>query len=1518
MNTKPHRTCILHTDQKTLYEEIKSFDSKTWDRVVSIDNYRKSHGGTSKYLATKLPSSYDDTIGYHSMCYKNFTAISMPPLGPDVRPKERCLRTNIVAQTSSSGIFRPVCLFCHKVTKSQGRLKKEQLGNCETAQAGTSIRDAAATLGDHDMLAQIAGVDFIAKEIKYHHSCRKAYLNKAGTEHTQSTPDPNSSFVLHQNAFETLKVHIVDNLIEAEGAELLTSLHATYLKILGDDYSTYPASSLRDKILQEFPEQLSQCKRSNKKGIIIYNASLSEDTATKRALFDSHSIIESAWYLRRLVKDIERQSEELPDKLTADILSKGQGDPPEDLVTFFTVLYTGSVKGTPSDKVSRLVHSVCADVMYNSTRGRLKPGKHLNMGLGIKSMTGSRKVVEVLNHLGHSISYHTAEELETRLAYEIADKKLATPDGLLMQAGLGTALAWDNYDENTETLSGAGTVHDTVGICFQNVPPAAVLQEDETSIASSSNRNSQQQKVKKHTPRAFTKEQKTLEPYRKKPKMSRFNYPERRIERPLNLTKVEWRDILWMISIALEPTPMWTGWNAQASEDPLPIHKIAYMDNISLPPTRLDVVVETMKISQKVAEECGEPYALVTYDLAIAKPAMQIQDHDAPLFDNVFISFGAFHITLAYFGCIGYFLDGSGGANILTETGVLAPGSLNGFLLGKHYNRCKRLHPLLATAIQSLHFSSFLETHGPMPASILEQLHESPSAMLAALEGSDDYDRFMTEYDKYTEQTLDGKHGSTAKYWMLYVNLVRRFFLFNRACRTNDLPLFIYGLEMFIPIFFAGNRPNYSRWMVRYQLNLINAKYTHPGVTELLEDGALSVRRTKKSFSRTAVDMTLEQTVNADAASRQTGISAFIHSETARRRWMVTRAIRSAIVGNLLFQAGMNAPEDVTNDLRPNRIKKDNEDLSKLIQGIKSTMNPFAQQADDNLYCLTSGKKLPDQIKEDVLSFITQGEAWATEFKEACFEDPLRFEKPIKRRKVQNFASASVNTKVPAKQKVQEVQGTRDLFGRLLVIGTTEKIDLEKVLEFPLTPVPLSLAHTDGSINKTDKSRLMHKLEGLQIDHAIPDVVDVVIVDATFLLHTQQNLPTTFGEISRVLLFQLCRMADEVHFVCDTYTVPSIKDTERERRGTQDVIFSITGPNQHRPKDWQLALKSSFFKVALFRFLATEWMKDSYTDLITGHQVYLALDNDCFCFTSTAVTVMKQTVQDLASHHEEADTRMVYHLHHIIEHQTVENISIRSNDTDVLVILLYYMSQSKTTSRIWLDAGLSSNNTRRHVSINDLRDTVGIKFAEALPGLHAFTGCDYTASFLNKGKARPMDLVLKNDHYKDLFATLGNSQTMSDSTVSACESFVCHLYGKINTTKVNTARHVIFQQTYAPRTLDNPLNAIKGINPSSMPPCSKVLLNKLKRSNYVASLWKKAASQNPCQSTPAGNGWVLVDNTYTIDWYDGDQLPKDIYKALEIDTQNSLDEEMEDEEVAHGESLYGPDESDGDDEDVAF
>ena len=118
----------------------------------------------------------------------------------------------------------------------------------------------------------------------------------------------------------------------------------------------------------------------------------------------------------------------------------------------------------------------------------------------------------------------------------------------------------------------------------------------------------------------------------------------------------------------------------------------------------------TRSLPQSCAKEVGQRYVTVTYDLNAAKPAMQMQITDVPKYDDLFTMPGLFHIELVFFKAIGKIVEKSGGPEILTDSGALAPGSLNGILQGKHFNRCRRLHPILALTLEILHFQAFMET----------------------------------------------------------------------------------------------------------------------------------------------------------------------------------------------------------------------------------------------------------------------------------------------------------------------------------------------------------------------------------------------------------------------------------------------------------------------------------------------------------------------------------------------------------------------------------------------------------------------------------------------------------------------------------------------------------------------------------------------------------------------------------------------------------------------------------------
>ena len=146
-----------------------------------------------------------------------------------------------------------------------------------------------------------------------------------------------------------------------------------------------------------------------------------------------------------------------------------------------------------------------------------------------------------------------------------------------------------------------------------------------------------------------------------------------------------------------------------------------------------------------------------------------------------------------------------------------------------------------------------------------------------------------------------------------------------------------------------------------------------------------------------------------------------------------------------------------------------------------------------------------------------------------------------------------------------------------------------------------------------------------------------------------------------------------------------------------------------------------------------------------GHIIYFALEEECYSFTVRDEQVIREEVPMLACCHEEAENRMMFHLHHILAANNGEYISIRSSDAEVFILLIYHVSNHTSSSTVWMDFGLSSNNTRRYIDISQLVDHLPHDLIDALPDLHAFTGSDYTASMMNKGKLKALELMMKSD-----------------------------------------------------------------------------------------------------------------------------------------------------------------------------
>jgi len=250
---------------------------------------------------------------------------------------------------------------------------------------------------------------------------------------------------------------------------------------------------------------------------------------------------------------------------------------------------------------------------------------------------------------------------------------------------------------------------------------------------------------------------------------------------------------------------------------------------------------------------------------------------------------------------------------------------------------------------------------------------------------------------------------------------------------------------------------------------------------------------------------------------------------------------------------------------------------------------------------------------------MTKGKMRHDEFVNTCIADPKNFEGVLKKEVLQTFKNESARNKRNQDKRVASLVCTRDLMGRLLVLACRRELDLKYVFSFPLTPVPLSLCSGDGLMVKTQKSALFDLLEKQVPRHSSPTSVDACIIDGNFLLHTlPPHLPGTYGGLAAgILQHATFHSPKRVDIVFDAYPSPSIKDSERARRGLdekEEKTFIITGPEQQRPRNISDSMKSRSFKEILPKFLASEWESPQFAGIIRERHVFISYLGACFHF----------------------------------------------------------------------------------------------------------------------------------------------------------------------------------------------------------------------------------------------------------------------------------------------------------------
>ena len=252
----------------------------------------------------------------------------------------------------------------------------------------------------------------------------------------------------------------------------------------------------------------------------------------------------------------------------------------------------------------------------------------------------------------------------------------------------------------------------------------------------------------------------------------------------------------------------------------------------------------------------------------------------------------------------------------------------------------------------------------------------------------------------------------------------------------------------------------------------------------------------------------------------------------------------------------------------------------------------------------------------------------------------------------------------------------------------------------------------------------------------------------------------TFGEMSDILSQAVLNHGGNsrrIDIAFDVYRDHSILNAERTRRGSGTLLFQNLVPAQPIIQ-WNQFLSSSQDKKELVKFFVNHWKQK--TPFMGNKHLYIGYEDNCICFSPDGTV----DIPELASNHEEADTRMLLHMNHNIDQSDIQKKFVfHTPGTDVFVLRLshlhkihgdiYIKTEIKDRSRI-----ISLEKIKENIesSLDEFRYT-SEEFCEVLVDVHAFTGCDTVSSFAGKGKTKSLKIMKSYQKYFSTFKELGES-----------------------------------------------------------------------------------------------------------------------------------------------------------------
>ena len=517
-----------------------------------------------------------------------------------------------------------------------------------------------------------------------------------------------------------------------------------------------------------------------------------------------------------------------------------------------------------------------------------------------------------------------------------------------------------------------------------------------------------------------------------------------------------------------------------------------------------------------------------------------------------------------------------------------------------------------------------------------------------------------------------------------------------------------------------------------------------------------------------------------------------------------------------------------------------------MVAFINERRNRYLTSACSTLHHFTSGQVVTPDVSKQLLAYSESGLQEYMSFRNARFvTKEMKLSDTIKRKNLPSFRAkgkaaslegSSLQTKKATSKKLGKMQKEIDM-ARSRGIATSELLKHDLVEESPLF-------HGDD-MTKPQKHIMIQELEKQleKDDYAFDkqsNTPTVVIVD---FMSVVRKVPfakcSTFKEALAFVwhLVTTAVSAGRVDIVYDSYLEGSIKESERRHRSPVDAVevvnMKLSSPIPvELERFWASAKNKENMQLMSRVMFASKAAGAPFTLVLSGYVTDSDGAADCVAIENGVLSVRPE----LHSSIEEADCRLIPHVHNAVQCQS-KRVLILSNDTDVVLYTLAYhdIYEQQGIEELWIQFG--TGDKTRHIPVHTLAKRLGANKLRMILKAHILTGSDVTFKVGTKAAA----LKAQPERYLQDFG----ENTFVTDLVQAEKYLVNVVQAKSTCATFDELRYNIY--TSKNKTL------------TELPPTSSTIRGHLLRCHYFVRVCVTLLDLETSELSPLNFGWKQVN-----------------------------------------------------------